>query len=400
MANKKKSVSSGYAWAMFFLCIFCVLCAVSVAFTYKNGQNTYDAKHNKTTTASSLSNEITVINYNATLMVSGLSASDNPNYAAEIDSAFKRVESVLNEFEASDSLTKKEKEAVDSFKSRVSIYYKKIGSIAASISPSDKNDVKSGHLQELTPLKESVEQSLSALNDASIASCDAKAKKNNLIFICTEIVIAVLSVAGLLAIFIARKKAKRTIAHLAKRDAELTMATERAEASKQAVQDIAYNNILTELPNRYRLESELDTKLGKIQFDIALFDIDGFKKINDTYGYETGDQCLANIALMLKKNYGQYADIYNINGDEFCLVFRGSASTSQPLNIANQIRQQLCIPLQSIGVISNTTSSACYCRCFKDDKISPSALLMRLESALHAAKEQGGNCLINLNAQQ
>jgi hypothetical protein len=71
MANKKKSVSSGYAWAMFFLCIFCVLCAVSVAFTYKNGQNTYDAKHNKTTTASSLSNEITVINYNATLMVSG-----------------------------------------------------------------------------------------------------------------------------------------------------------------------------------------------------------------------------------------------------------------------------------------------------------------------------------------
>ena len=36
----------------------------------------------------------------------------------------------------------------------------------------------------------------------------------------------------------------------------------------------------------------------------------------------------------------------------------------------------------------------------KDDKISPSALLMRLESALHAAKEQGGNCLINLNDQQ
>ncbi|MBE6860453.1 MAG: diguanylate cyclase [Ruminococcus sp.] len=400
MAKQKNNVSSGYIWAMFFLCVFCVLCAVSVAFTYKNGQKTHEDKLSKVTCINNFNNELTNIDYNAALLISGLSASDKSSPVDDINSAFKRIEEAMAEFENTGKLSKKEAASYESFESSISVYYNKLNSVAGTLKQSDTSDVKSSYLKELTPLSNSVNKSLSDLDEAVTARNDKNDKKYNLYFICNEILIAVLSALGLIAIFVARKKAKKTVAHIAQRDAELTMATERAEASKQAVQDIAFNNILTELPNRYLLESQLKTKLGKIQFDIALFDIDGFKKINDTYGYETGDQCLANIALMLKKNYGQYADIYNINGDEFCLVFRGSVSTGQSLNTVSQIRQQLCAPLQTIGVISNNTASACFCRCYQGDMISPSTLLMRLESALHSAKEQGGNCLINLNEQQ
>lgn len=56
------------------------------------------------------------------------------------------------------------------------------------------------------------------------------------------------------------------------------------------------------------------------QSAILIFDADDFKAVNDTYGHLAGDQCLKNIARLLRAVYGEYGLCYRTGGDEFSVI--------------------------------------------------------------------------------
>jgi GGDEF domain-containing protein len=92
--------------------------------------------------------------------------------------------------------------------------------------------------------------------------------------------------------------------------------------------DIAYRDELTGLPGR-RAFNDVMTQLGGT-YAIAMCDVDHFKKFNDTYGHDAGDQVLRMVAAELSQ-VGGGGRAFRYGGEEFLVVFRGrSAKEAEP----------------------------------------------------------------------
>src|SRR5438270_12939913 len=83
---------------------------------------------------------------------------------------------------------------------------------------------------------------------------------------------------------------------------------------------MAYLDELTQLPSRRSLNEAL-LKLGET-YSIAMLDVDHFKKFNDSYGHESGDQALRLVASRLARIAGG-GKAYRYGGEEFAVVFPG-----------------------------------------------------------------------------
>lgn len=81
---------------------------------------------------------------------------------------------------------------------------------------------------------------------------------------------------------------------------------------------MAYHDELTGLPAR-RAFNDAMNRVGD-RYAIAIVDIDHFKKFNDTYGHETGDQVLRMVASKLARVSGG-GEAFRFGGEEFCILF-------------------------------------------------------------------------------
>ncbi|MDF2154488.1 GGDEF domain-containing protein [Vibrio sp. CAU 1672] len=90
--------------------------------------------------------------------------------------------------------------------------------------------------------------------------------------------------------------------------------------STSASYQLAFTDSLTQVPSRRALDLDLK-HLGR-KYTIAMLDIDHFKKFNDTYGHDVGDDVLKMVASRLSKTSGG-AIAYRFGGEEFTLVFKG-----------------------------------------------------------------------------
>ncbi|HZQ67096.1 MAG TPA: GGDEF domain-containing protein [Terriglobales bacterium] len=97
---------------------------------------------------------------------------------------------------------------------------------------------------------------------------------------------------------------------------------------------LAYHDELTGLPGR-RAFNELRASLVA-PFSIAVVDIDHFKRFNDSYGHDTGDQVLRMVARRLGE-VGGGGKAFRIGGEEFAIVFRGDR-LEQVLPYLEQLR--------------------------------------------------------------
>src|SRR5258708_22489399 len=95
--------------------------------------------------------------------------------------------------------------------------------------------------------------------------------------------------------------------------------TRRKKAERQLNQ-IAHYDQLTGLPNRVSLKNELTNLLAEgapqRRHSIALFDLDGFKDVNDTDGHSTGDQLLVEVARRLNRVPDHSGRVYRLIAPE------------------------------------------------------------------------------------
>lgn len=93
------------------------------------------------------------------------------------------------------------------------------------------------------------------------------------------------------------------------------------------VRSQAYVDGLTGLGNRTSYEEQVNQiedaiKAGNAEFGVAIFDLNGLKGINDTFGHEQGDRAIVKVAGVLKRTFGE-AKLYRIGGDEFIVLTEG-----------------------------------------------------------------------------
>lgn len=99
--------------------------------------------------------------------------------------------------------------------------------------------------------------------------------------------------------------------------------TERKHVQDQLAYQ-AYHDQLTGLPNRRKLMADLDKQLRvvarKRPLTLILFDLDGFKSYNDSFGHPAGDALLARLGKRLAAAMAGHGEAYRMGGDEFCVL--------------------------------------------------------------------------------
>lgn len=103
-----------------------------------------------------------------------------------------------------------------------------------------------------------------------------------------------------------------------------------------ASHDMAFVDPLTRLKNRRALDNALKTLSGN--FAIGMLDIDHFKRVNDRFGHDFGDQVLRMVAARVRGL--RLCQTYRYGGEEFCLVFRGR-SLVEAKKRCEDIRQEI-----------------------------------------------------------
>lgn len=176
---------------------------------------------------------------------------------------------------------------------------------------------------------------------------------------------------------------------------------ERHRIFRNVIKYYRNHDSLTRLPNReafmYILHEEIDNSV-KNNFKAALFfmDIDNFKELNDTFGFEFGDKVLVKISERLFKINNSNEVLFRYGGDEFALVktyynnindLKNKAE--QIINIINkgiEIEQRKIYTTISIGISSFSSNCSDY------DK-----LLRQAEMAMHKSKQMRKNyyCFFN-----
>jgi diguanylate cyclase (GGDEF)-like protein len=124
-------------------------------------------------------------------------------------------------------------------------------------------------------------------------------------------------------------------------------ARQHAQTSDQARSDA-----LTGLPNRRALDERLDTAISRSHltgspFSVVMMDLDGFKVINDTFGHETGDEVLRQLAVSLMHSLRSTDFLARYGGDEMTLVLPDT-DLSQTAHVLQKLQdklQTLAIPL-------------------------------------------------------
>ena len=154
-------------------------------------------------------------------------------------------------------------------------------------------------------------------------------------------------------------------------------------------------DFLTELVNRRRFERALldllnDLKTKKYPFSLIMLDIDDFKKVNDTYGHQAGDNVLQEIALILRTFLRANTIPARIGGEELAVILPGTK-----LEDAKKIAQRL------IRVIENrsfhiddlkVTASFGVNEAKEYDTIN--SIYERVDKAMYEAKKSGKNRVV------
>jgi diguanylate cyclase (GGDEF)-like protein/PAS domain S-box-containing protein len=176
--------------------------------------------------------------------------------------------------------------------------------------------------------------------------------------------------------------------------------TER-ESLRRQLEDQAQHDSLTGLPNRMlfpQLVAEAVRGAVKSNEKLAILslDIDRFKRINDTYGFRVGDECIQRIAAILCANVRSMDIVARTAGEEFTIVLTGIKGALSAEHMAKTLKDALGQPLLVQGYKIQLSFCVGMAIC-PDDGTDPIALWRGAESAQRQAKTAGDGNLVWLS---
>jgi diguanylate cyclase (GGDEF)-like protein len=155
---------------------------------------------------------------------------------------------------------------------------------------------------------------------------------------------------------------------------------------------------MTGLSRRGPFEERLREEVARAEsfkstFSILMIDIDHFKRLNDNYGHQVGDEVLKTVAQRIKEGLYETDLIARYGGEEFvCLLPR-----SQPAGLkikAEQIRERIAGHAFVIGLEAIQVTISIGIAHYPHDARSTQGIMEAADRALYAAKEGGRNCVV------
>lgn len=408
MANKRSSAEAagnkGGNGVFIFAGIFLAVATAAFMFVLFNSftrtKRVYDETLQSIECISEVNDRLLTINRNLLMIVANVSNTPD-DYTNDMDKGFVAIDKSINDYLNVGSHSDLELYRFGQAQLFIDQYKQQIDNLkpymlAGQVTKQNLEILKNTYLQEVHPVQTTASEMIGATIDIAQLETNDKIRRVQIAFQTAELILLGVAIFGEIAIFIAARISKRNREALAKQAAEIEAATQKFRHTKEKANEMAYLNILTGMKNRYALDNDLSGRLETDQFNIAVFDMDNFRSINDMYGYDFGDEYLAMIGERLKEEYGNDAEIYNITGNEFCFVFNKDVSDIQATRISERVIQTLGEWFTVLNLNVQLTASGSTCHYLPGDSISVSALLVKLDNVLRDAKRNGGNMVLQV----
>jgi len=166
--------------------------------------------------------------------------------------------------------------------------------------------------------------------------------------------------------------------------------TKRKQTETELI-TLASTDTLTGLPNRAFFQANQARLVKKnINHALLVFDLDNFKKINDSMGHQVGDNILCQVAKRMLTLSRKKDTVYRLGGDEFSIIIEDTNDIHTITSLAKDILRTIAQPFKlknqeivlysSIGIVL-----------FPEDGSTGHELLKNADTAMYHAKDTGGN---------
>ncbi len=168
----------------------------------------------------------------------------------------------------------------------------------------------------------------------------------------------------------------------------------RERRLREQLRAISHHDPLTSIFNRRYFEEKVPQECYKswrqgYRLHLVMFDIDQFKRYNDTYGHQAGDELLRKFAEILLLSTRQLIDIpFRYGGDEFALLIPYCANDGV-LKVVNRIFDRYAS--RGFHPTSVSAGVSCFIRSDSPFQEDVADFIRRADQALYQAKREGGN---------
>lgn len=181
------------------------------------------------------------------------------------------------------------------------------------------------------------------------------------------------------------------------------------KAAENEIQQLAFNDSLTQLPNRRKLIDLLNKAMAvsrrSRRYGALMFiDLDNFKPLNDQYGHESGDSLLIEVASRLTMSVREVDTVARFGGDEFIVMLTEldediAASMTQAGIVAEKIRvvlsERYILEIRRDGAVNGSVEHHCTSsigiEMFIGNESSAEDILKKADLAMYHAKRNGRN---------
>ena len=164
-----------------------------------------------------------------------------------------------------------------------------------------------------------------------------------------------------------------------------------ANRAEKRIRHLAYNDLLTGLPNRTLFFDLLaqgvnQARSGAKQLAVLFMDLDRFKYVNDNLGHDVGDRLLAAVAQRVRRTVRAVDVVARLGGDEFTVVLGDIDGPAPAAAAAQNINRVLAAPFQIDGHDIFVTSSVGIAM-FPHDGADVATLVKHADNAMYRAKK-------------
>ncbi|MTW21465.1 sensor domain-containing protein [Allochromatium palmeri] len=167
-------------------------------------------------------------------------------------------------------------------------------------------------------------------------------------------------------------------------------------AARQRIEQLAFNDALTGLPNRLRLNERLEFSIElarreNSRFAVLFIDIDRFKQINDSLGHVFGDRVLIEVAQRIQQCLRNVDTLVRLGGDEFVLLLHRVEAYESEL-VARRLLEIMAQPFE-LDDLKFSLSLSIGMALYPEDGETLDDLIKNADSAMYHVKEHGrGDC--------
>lgn len=194
-----------------------------------------------------------------------------------------------------------------------------------------------------------------------------------------------------------QKRVHNQIKELNSTNEKLREYNELMREKEEKLNHLSFFDILTGLPNRRMIINRIEilvnlAQKNKIEFSVVFFDIDAFKKINDSLGHRIADMLLCDFSSRIKENINEEDIIGRLSGNEFAIIVQSINKKDKLfdyiVNLKKLLNEPFIVDSKEINI-----SVSCGIAFYPIDGNNPEELMKSANAALHTAKETQSNSI-------